>query len=284
MQRSQKYGLSLAGALGAAALSLAPAAAADLLTPRPPPAAPVVAPAPPINWNGFYLGGFAGGSFESSSQGYSVSSTYLTANLPSLIPYVNGVGSQRLSARGADLGLQAGYEWRLANTFVLGVAGDVSWSDLNGSRTTSGILPIVQLPYSINQKLSADWLGSLRLRAGVTPLDNLLVYVTGGPALGQFTYSSSFTDTLVAPFAPGNETESVSFHAVRLGWTLGTGAEWALSRNWSLAGEYRYSQYGSVSGVGVLPLQQPPSTAYLSHSTGAIQMNSLRVGLNYHFD
>ena len=283
MQRSRKHWLSLAAALGVAAGSLPPASAADLPAPAAP-APPVAARSASIDWSGFYLGGFAGGSFASSSQSYGVSSTWVSANVPSIIPFIDAAGSQSLRAQGADLGLDGGYDWRVAKTFVLGVAGDVNWSHLGGERTTSGVLPVVQLPYSITQQLSADWFGSLRLRAGAVPLDHLLVYVTGGPALGHFTYSASFWDNLIPPFAPGNETESSRFQAIRLGWTLGTGAEWAVTRNWSLSGEWRRSEFAAVSGVGVLPLQQPPSTAYLSHSTGPIQVNSLRVGLNYHFD
>ena len=265
--------------LAAAAIGATSRAHAADLAPAPPPAAP-----PAFNWAGFYLGGFAGGSLAGSSQGYSVSSAYLTANLPSLIPFVNSAGSQSLSANGVDLGIEAGYNWNVANAFVLGVAGDVSWGNLNGGRATSGILPIVQLPYAINQQLSADWRGSLRLRAGVTPLDNLLVYATGGPAFGHFTYQASYWDQLLPPFAPGNETEASSFQAIRMGWTLGTGAEWALSHNWSLTGEYRHSEYGALGGTGVLQLQQPASTAYLGHSSGAIHVDSLRLGVNYHFD
>ena len=282
MKSSPKPGLTLAIAFGAAVSALAPARAADLPSHKTP-AAPVIE-SPAVDWTGFYLGGFGGGSFAQASQGYSVTSSFLSANLPTLIPYVNGVGSQRLNARGADVGVEAGYNWKVANGFYLGLAADLRGSDLGGDRATSGTLPIVQIPFVITQKLSGGWRGSLRLRAGIAPVDNLLIYVTGGPALGRFTYSASYLDTLVPPFAPGNETEYASFRALRAGWTLGTGAEWALNRNWSLKGEYAFTDYAAFGGTGVLPLQQPPSTAYIGHSSGAIRENSLRVGVNFHFN
>ncbi len=272
--------LSLALALGGGFSSPPQAQAADLPLPNQ---ADVEAPASP-DWSGFYVGGFGGGSFGDSGQGYSVSSTYLSANLPSLLPYVDGLGSQGLGLRGADLGFDAGYDWKIAKSFVVGVAGDVGWSDLNGGRTTSGTLPLVLIPYAITQQLRADWLGSVRLRAGMTPLDNLLVYATGGPAFGHFAYSASFWDSLAPTFLPGNETENASFNAIRMGWTLGAGAEWALNRTWSIGGEFRHSEYEAVSGTGVLPLQQPTSTAYIDHSSGTIKVNSLQIGVGYHFN
>ena len=283
MKNTRKQGLAFAAALTAAVAGLSSSLAADLPAHKSP-HAPVVEAPLTHDWTGFHLGGFAGGSFANSSQGYSVSSTFLTANLPTLIPFVNGAGSQGLKLSGFDLGVEAGYDWKVANNFYLGVAGDLGWTNLGGSRTTSGIFPLVGLPFIINQKLSADWRGSLRLRAGMTPLDNLLVYVTGGAAAGHFTYASSFWDNLVPPFAPGNETENFSRSTLRVGWTLGTGAEWALSRNWSLTGEYRFSEYAAVTGTGILPLQQPPSTAYLGHSSGAIRENTLHIGIDYHYD
>lgn len=278
MNRSVVAAVGLAVAL-AGAISPPQAQAADLPSPLAP-----VAPAPAFDWSGAYVEGFAGGSFADVSQGYSVSSPWLSANLPALLPVVDGLGSQGLGLRGADLGLEAGYNWTIDRMYVLGVAGDVSWSSLSGQRTTSGTLPFVGLPYTINQQLSADWLGSLRLRAGFTPLDNLLIYVTGGPAFAHFSYNNAFVDTLVAPFLPGNETESASVQALRVGFTLGAGVEWAFSRNWSLSGEYRFSGFNGVSATGVLPLQQPTSTAYINHSTGPIQINTLRLGVAYHFN
>ena len=263
--------------------SIAPARSADLTTYKSTGAVPAET-APGFNWTGFYAGGFAEGSLGFASQGYSVSSTFLTANVPSIIPFVDSAGSQSLRPSGAGVGLEAGYDWRVARSFVVGVSGDLSWNEISGGRTTSGTLPIVQLPYSITQRLSADWLGSLRLRAGVVPFENLLVYATGGPAFGHLSYSASFWDNLLPPFAPGSETENASFHSLRAGWTLGAGAEWALSRSWSLTGEYRHSEYGGLSGAGILPLQQPPSTAYIAHSSGSLQLDTLHLGVNYHFN
>ena len=262
------------------ALGAVPALAADPL----PQSRPSAAAALPRDWTGFYVGALAGGAFGGSSQGYSASSTFLSANLPSLLPFADAAGSQSLGLRGADIGVETGYDWKVGSGFVLGVAGDLSWSNLSGSRVTSGTLPLVQFPFAISQSLSSDWQGSLRARVGVTPVDNLLVYATGGLAFGHFDYKAAFWDQLTPPFAPGNEVENATFHAWRAGWTLGGGAELALSRNVSVKSEYRFSEYSAVTGVGELPLQQPSSTAYIGHSSGLIRTQSLRAGIEYRLD
>jgi outer membrane immunogenic protein len=33
------------------------------------------------------------------------------------------------------------------------------------------------------------------------------------------------------------------------GWTVGGGAEWMLASNWLIRGEYRYAEYGRLSGT-----------------------------------
>jgi len=271
----------------AIASSLASALAADLPTHKD--ALPPSPPAPVSPWGGFYLGGFAGGAFAGSRQSLSMTDPTIAALLPNLIPQLQNDASQSLGARGAEVGLQAGYDWSPRPGFVAGVAGDFGWSGLSGQRTTDNFLvpALAPLnPYTLTQKLGSDWDGSLRLRAGATPLDNLLIYATGGLALREFHYRTTFWDRLDnPPFpVPANETEDVTFGAVRAGWTLGAGAEWRLNRNWSITGEYRHSEFPGVGGQDVLQLVEPTSTAYVSHSSGAIRIDSFRIGLNYRFD
>lgn len=271
-------GMSLVASSGAAYAADLPRHK-DYLPPPPPLQAP-----PAHQWGGLYVGGFAGGSFGSAAQSYGVNSSWLATNLPPLIPFVNNAGSQNLGLRGADLGFEVGYDYAINQNVVVGAAGDLSWNHVSGERQTTGFFPVIPIPFAIDQRLSSDWQASLRLRAGVTLMDNLLVYATGGPAWARFTYTTSFVDTLVPPFLPGAETENASFRSTRLGWTLGGGVEWAISPSWSVDGEYRYTQFAAIKGTGVLPLQQPVSTATIDHSAGPIRLNSLRVGVKYHFD
>ena len=81
--------------------------------------------------------------------------------------------------------------------------------------------------------------------------DRVLVYATGGAAFAGGRVNSTFTLTnpipgifFPIPFA-GTTVASSSFTDV--GWTVGGGIEWAFADNWSIAGEYRYADYGSHS-------------------------------------
>ena len=53
------------------------------------------------------------------------------------------------------------------------------------------------------------------------------------------------------------------------GWTVGAGLEFMTAANLSADVEYRYSDYGTQTYGGVVPI--------------ALTGNTLRVGLNYHF-
>jgi outer membrane immunogenic protein len=69
----------------------------------------------------------------------------------------------------------------------------------------------------------------------------------------------------------------------RLGWTVGTGIEWAIWNNWSVKAEYDYLDFGTravaVSGTvlpSVLPLGASFGMQDMSH------VNQFKAGLNWH--
>ena len=246
---------------------------ADLPSNKAPPTLPAIAPAP--SWTGPYLGAFAGYGWANPSGGYALSSATLEA-LPPIIPVIDATGSHSLEVSGGLIGGEAGYNWQASRLFVLGAEGDLAWSGLSGSHVVPGTVPNFGIPYTIAQSLRADWQASLRLRAGLTPIDRLLVYVTAGPAIADLDYSSAFWD-------PVPETESKSFSSVRAGWALGGGAEYALSANWSFKAEYLYSQFSAAKGTGSGILTDG-TTAYIAHSSGTLRENLLRLGVNYRFE
>lgn len=71
---------------------------------------------------------------------------------------------------------------------------------------------------------------------------NILLYVTGGLAMTNLRVSSSFSDDAdSAGVGGGSHAQAVT------GWTIGGGAEFALSRSWSLKAEYLYVDFGSLT-------------------------------------
>jgi len=114
-------------------------------------------------------------------------------------------------------GVQAGYNWQ-ADRWVFGIEGDWSWSGADGSTTVAGV------PFSADH----GWYATLTGRLGYA-WDNWMWYVKGGAAWNDAEYT-------LAGFGTVSDT--------RVGWTLGTGVEWALAPQWSAKLEYNYLDFG----------------------------------------
>jgi outer membrane immunogenic protein len=233
--------------------------------------APAMVPIPIYSWTGFYVGGNVG-------YGWGNADTFVNP-LPTAAIFVNLL-PQTLSPdpKGVIGGVQAGYNWQ-AGKFVVGVEADIQGSDVNGNVSVNPIIQNNNTPFpgagflASHQRL--DWFGTARLRAGFTPVDRLLLYVTGGVAYGDVDYSAQ-TD-----FRPvGTEQYPAAFSRTKVGWTAGGGAEWAFAQNWSAKVEYLYMDLGSESTIAnpVPPL--PPFQVGYSWKT---QEQIVRVGVNYKF-
>ena len=165
-----------------------------------------------------------------------------------LSPSGGGGGSFDFSASGFLGGIQAGYNWQVGQ-FVYGVETDFQGSDIKAELSTGGP--------SLETKV--DWFGTLRARIGYTPVDRFLVYGTGGLAYGHEKTS-----------LPG----AFDFSKTKVGWTVGAGAEYAITNNWSLKSEYLYTDLGKASftpaggGTGI---------------DVKVPFHTVRVGLNYKF-
>jgi len=283
----------------AAALSGATggAYAADL--PVKAPLAPMVAP---FSWGGFYIGGNAGGSWRSFNydpQTTQLNDPFAFTLAPGsfiffqqvsgvLVPGSGGfpgrgivivpgttrdLGSLDGRARGFVGGGQIGYNMQWGR-FVVGLEGDAQATSGKASATVAFMLPPTALtaasPVTVTRTFEADWMASLRLRAGYTPVDRVLLYATGGLALAGGKVTSTDTYSIsAAPGAPGctnglgspgcsvtsdlgvlvggypTVTGTASGTQTHIGWTLGGGADWAVTDNIVLGVLYRHSDFGA---------------------------------------
>jgi outer membrane immunogenic protein len=195
--KTRILGLLAATALATAAVSTA--SAADL--PAAPPA-PIYAPAPVFTWTGFYVGGNLGwGWRDDDNETVVLSGPGIPAGLVGTLNFDNGNDGNFLG------GGQIGYNYQIGS-FVIGAEADIQ--GINTDDNEAVLIPGpgmagVFVPGEFED--SADWFGTVRLRAGVA-FDRFLVYATGGLA-----YTEDNT-----------------------GWTVGGGVEWALPVNWNLFG------------------------------------------------
>ena len=247
--------------------SVAVASAADLPSRKSAPLAPVFAQ---YNWTGFYAGVHAG-------YGFGDNDTSLIGSSAAFNPAVNAGVVPR--SFGGDVdgfigGGQIGYNHQMGS-IVLGVEGDISFSDVKGTRTVAlpgagGFAPSLS-----SSKQEMDWFGTARVRAGFTPVDRLLLYVTGGLAFGDVKTSTRVTFN---PIAAGDFFGASS--DTRTGWTVGGGLEYGFTKNLTFKTEYLYYDLGDKNVTLTDPVRFPgTSVVYKDETKGHI----VRAGVNYKF-
>jgi outer membrane immunogenic protein len=126
--------------------------------------------------------------------------------------------------------------------------------------------------FTPTSSVSTDWLFTGRGRLGWAN-DYWLLYATGGGAVTNASVNQ--TIALQAPFV-----WNASSSSTRVGWTVGAGFEYAMTRNWSVKGEYLYLDFGNLNAVGVLT---PAFAGFTYANSTHLTANIARVGVNYHF-
>jgi outer membrane immunogenic protein len=266
---------NLALVLAAFGLGTVAASAADM---PPRYAKAPVAVAPVATWTGCYIGVNAGYSWGDGSSSLALQPS--AAAFPfDPASYAALDGRYTGSPSGALGGGQVGCNYQ-SGMFVVGIEADIDY--LGASKTASragGVaVPVVgtiPLAGTVSQKL--DWLGSVRGRVGISPGSNWLLYATGGLAYGNTSFSNQFAQGAVAP----NGWAGALNNDFRTGWIVGAGAEYLVTSNWTVKGEYLYYDLGSTRVVG-LPFNRLADEFRVDglHTTrGSIA----RVGLNYKF-
>jgi outer membrane immunogenic protein len=261
----------------------APAMAADL--PVKAPLAPAAAAV--YNWSGFYAGINAGGAWSHSGDpstsascvgapGFAFGSYFACADIPA----INAVGTGSMSGNGFAGGAQAGYNWQF-NSTVVGVEADFDAFHAKASRTATGSYVTLPNQFTVSSSIDTNWLFTARGRLGWAFDANILGYVTGGVAVTRVSAANSFLDNTTPGFAAGgNGVWSAS--ATKIGWTAGAGAEYALSRNWSLRAEYLYVHFDAVTATGVVTDTAGAYGSAISTSTD-LSAHIARGGVDYKF-
>jgi outer membrane immunogenic protein len=253
-------------------LPTASALAADLPIPIKLPASSA------FSWTGFYVGANAGGAWGSEriSQTLVAPPPFLAVDTAA----VSAASSPTLQPGNALAGLQAGYNQQWGN-WVVGGELDFDYLGLQGSNASTLPFPSTlpggaagppTVTFSTATTVSTTWLFTARPRFGWA-VDNWLVYVTGGLALGRETFNQSVA--IVFPFV---ETTSVA--TVRAGWTVGAGVEYAIVRNWSLRGEYLHVDLGTMNTTATLT---PPFPGLVMSGSVRLTTEIARGGINYRF-
>jgi outer membrane immunogenic protein len=231
------YRKLLLASVAGLALTGSAAFAADLPSRAPPPV--YLPPVPIFTWTGIYLGGQVGYAWGNNSGG-----TFVAGDGLGDIFTANFSGSPQ----GVIGGAHVGYNYQI-NQWVLGIEGSVDGTSLSKTVVATGT-DLFGATALVTAHSNSNIQGSIRGRLGVA-WDRALLYATGGVAFAGF--NSSITDT--SGFLTGIPGTSASFSNTRVGWTVGGGIEYAITNNWSVRGEYRYSNHDfaflrRVPGIG----------------------------------
>lgn len=203
------------------------ASAADIRRTAPAPAYK----APPVyasyNWSGLYIGGHLGYAWSGEDATFT------------------GTGfSGALDPSGFLAGGQIGVNWQVGS-WVLGVEGDWSWTNANGTGTV-GATPVTS---------DHNWYATAAGRLGFA-WDRWMIYGKGGAAWMDADYS----------------TAAGTAGSTRGGWMLGAGVEYGVTPNWSAKLEYNYLDLGTDN------LVLPPATSVDTN------VHTLKAGINYRFN
>jgi outer membrane immunogenic protein len=235
----------------AALTSIRTADAADLPTYRPP---AQVAPAS-YNWSGFYIGGHLG-------YGWGEHDITPTGKIGLMVPPFS------VDHDGFIGGVTAGWNYQYGR-IVLGVEGEATWSDMDGSSTRE-LFGFVNATSSLSNR----WTGTVAGRIGIA-FETLLYY-------GKFGVAFADNEYTVRAAIPGfgfNYASTAS--ETEVGWMVGAGIEWAFAGNWSAKIEGNYMDFGrrnhTFAGIPfghvVLPVAADFDT----------RVGNIKFGINYRF-
>lgn len=251
--------------------------AADLPRRAYTPAPVSVAP----SWTGFYVGINGGGGWSTQDQtitgGNAISNTVISS----------GAAPSDIATRGAGglVGGTAGYNWQFNERFVFGTELDLDWSDIGDKGGQTVNLNPIGIPYSLtttgSEKL--QWIGTLRGRLGYLVTPSTMLFVTGGGAYGSVQSTTSMALTAPAPFGPASITADSTTR--KFGWTFGGGIEQQLWGGWSIKGEYRYTDLGSVGNTLATTIAPgtPNATPVAFNAAQDLKYQTVLAGLNYRF-
>jgi outer membrane immunogenic protein len=160
----------------------------------------------------------------------------------------SGIGALSGGFAGGTLG----YNWQTGN-LVFGLEADAAWADVGATVAIPGLV-------SVTDKVRST--GTVRGRIGYA-FDQVLIYGTGGYA---------WADNRLSATAGAASISDSHFHS---GWTVGAGVEVLFAPKWSVKAEYLYRSFeGQTYFSNIVPG---------GVQSGTLNLNSVQVGVNYHF-
>lgn len=208
-------------------------------------------------WEGLSVGFHAGMGFGNWSSSAEINASNVGA--------VYSTPPTESAALGALAGIQFAYTWQLGS-FVFGPEADLSIAAIKNADVRPYFVsfppnPTVFGPFNTDNRMSVDWLSSVRGKLGFAN-GNWLFFGSGGLALAGFEASRFLSQTL---------------SDVAVGYAVGGGVSYAFGPNVSMRAEYlRYAFPDKTLPVG--------NVDYATTTTVNVTNNVIRAGLDWRFN
>ena len=219
---------------------------------EPPPPLPVFEKIEPqASPAGFYVGALGGVGISHFDTRYDGKSVFCLDQFCNNPPQLSGFSTKSGVISGT---IEAGIDVNIESSVFAGLAVDATFNSLRSINNSSydgtfvdqqvwqaiqGLQPIAvaTMPYNstISSSVTSSWFVSVRARLGFSPIDDLNVYATGGPA-----YVGMLARTIVSAKSPGYYQAGLAgaSNTPALGLVLGGGIEYAFAKRWLFALEY----------------------------------------------
>ena len=233
-------------------------------------------------WQGLYFGVHGGGAWGSAS----VNDTFDYYG----DPHMDGSAKSTAAIGGG----QAGYNVQQGH-LVFGVEGDIGYLGLSAQGadyhhadsncTGNWAYCNIGGKYDTSGGLYGDLTG----RVGYAT-NRVLFYGKGGVAFLNADLKTHYDGATASWYNGGTVLFDFDHSDTLVGWTIGAGAEVAISPSWSIKAEYQHFDFGSMSNSytdckvvtagGVCP--NPGGTAIITGKTDtSIAVDTVKFGLNY---
>jgi outer membrane immunogenic protein len=182
--------------------------------------------------------------------------------------------------------VQAGCDYQFSKNWVLGFAGDFSWTRIDGQTIDPFFAGKNANPVRFSNRTNE--IATITGRVGYA-WDRVLFYGKGGGAYAHDKYvttnSAGINNSLFGcdnGVAGGTGVGcNTAGSADRWGWTAGAGIEWAFAANWSAMVEYDHYGFDTrtiAMNVTNSSFAVTPASLNVSHD-----IDTLKVGINYRF-
>lgn len=231
------------------------------------------------NWTGFYIGGNIGGAFDTADLNLDLDGLWDTS-LPHTRDVGEQLGSRNLEATGLLAGGFAGYNYQW-NRWVVGLEGTFDYLGLRDSSDHD----FQFVPgdggnvITTRQSYGTDYVATVAPRIGYA-WNRLLFFATGGVAFGNVDFFQK-----VVELDNGMKQEN-STDDTEVGWMVGGGLQYCLTKHWSARVDYRYTDLScadfSTSGEP-RPARPADFSGFTGHHEAFLSFHSVAFGLAYKF-